>query len=345
MKIAKIIIIGFGNVGRAFARTIALKKKFVESRYGVSLSVVGVADSKGMALKSDGFSEYELLKLCEVPRSGVNLFSPYAYNYVDLKYMYDMVQPDIHVELTPANYVTGEPGLTNIMFALTRGAHVVTANKAPIVLKYKELLEIAKKRSLQLRFRSTVMGGTPLIDTIMSLRSEEIEKIEGILNATTNFILTEMHDKLIDFEEALKKAQIMGLAEADPSLDIDGIDAAAKLVILSHVIGCSISLDEVKRESLSKIKLRDVVEAIKEGFVIKYLAYFDVRRRETYVRIVKIPKTDVFAQVNGSLNAVRIKTDVGEILFVGKGGGGLETAHSVLDDVIAIAIGSEGGMR
>ncbi|MCC6057964.1 MAG: hypothetical protein LM568_03500, partial [Desulfurococcaceae archaeon] len=209
----------------------------------------------------------------------------------------------------------------------------------------KELLEIAKKRSLQLRFRSTVMGGTPLIDTIMSLRSEEIEKIEGILNATTNFILTEMHDKLIDFEEALKKAQIMGLAEADPSLDIDGIDAAAKLVILSHVIGCSISLDEVKRESLSKIKLRDVVEAIKEGFVIKYLAYFDVRRRETYVRIVKIPKTDVFAQVNGSLNAVRIKTDVGEILFVGKGGGGLETAHSVLDDVIAIAIGSEGGMR
>lgn len=345
MKTVKIVIIGFGNVGRAFARVVALKKKIIGSKYGISLSIVGVADSKGMALRSDGFTEYELLKLCEVPRSSVNLFSPYAYDYVDLRYMYDQVQPDIHVELTPANYLTGEPGLSNIVFALSRKVHVVTANKAPIVLKYRELSEIAKKNSLQLRFRSTVMGGTPLIDTIMSLRSEEIEKIEGILNATTNLILTEMHDKLIDFDEALKRAQIMGLAEADPSLDIDGVDAAAKIVILSHVIDRSIALNDIKRESLSKVKLRDVVEAIKEGFTIKYIALFDVSRKEAFVRIVRIPRTDVFAQIGGTLNAVRIKTDVSELFFVGKGGGGTETAHSVLDDVIAIALGIEGDKR
>lgn len=345
MKIVRVVVIGFGNVGRAFARVVALKKKIIESRYGISLSIVGVADSRGMALKSDGFTEYELLKLCEVPRSGVNLFSPYAFNYVDLNYMYDMVQPDIHVELTPSNYSTGEPGVSNIMFALGRGAHVVTSNKAPIVLKYNELIGMAKNRSLQLRFRSTVMGGTPLIDTIMSLRSEEVERIDGILNATTNLILTEMHDKLIEFEEALKRAQIMGVAEADPTLDVDGVDASAKLVIISHVIGRSIRLEDVKRESLSKVKLRDVIEAIKEGFIVKYIASFDVRRREAYVKVMKIPRSDVFAQVNGTLNAVKIKTDVGEILFVGKGGGGIETAHSVLDDVIAVSLGVEGGRR
>lgn len=345
MKVVRIAVIGFGNVGRAFVRVVALKKRIVESKYGVSLSIVGVADSKGMALKNDGFTEYELLKLCEVPRSGVNLFSPYAYNYVDLKYMYDSVQPDIHVELTPSNYVTGEPGLSHIAFALSRGAHVVTSNKAPIVLKYSVLMGIAKKRSLQLRFRATVMGGTPLIDTIMSLKSEDIEKIEGILNATTNLILTEMHDKLIEFDEALKRAQIMGIAEADPTLDIDGIDAAAKLVILSHIIDRSITLEDVKRESMSKVRLRDVIEAIKEGFTIKYIASMDIRRREAYVKIVRISSTDVLAQVNGTLNAVKIKTDVGEIFFVGKGGGGIETAHSVLDDIIAIALSAEGGKR
>lgn len=345
MKLAKIVVIGFGNVGRAFAKIVALKKNIIESKYGVSPVIVGVADSRGMAIKNDGFTEYELLKLCEVPRSGINMFSPYAYDFVDIKYMYDFVQPDIHVELTPSNYVSGEPGLSNIFFALSRGVHVVTANKAPLALRYSDLMNMAKKKSLFLKFRSTVMGGTPLIDIIMNLRSEDIERIDGILNATTNFILTEMHDKLIEFDEALKRAQALGVAEANPSLDVEGLDAAAKLVILSHVIGYSVKLDDVKRETLSKVKLRDVVEAIKEGYIIKYIASLDARKREAWVKVLRIPRSDVFAQINGTLNAVKIKTDIGEFFFVGKGGGGIETAHSVLDDVIAIALSVEGDKR
>lgn len=341
----KVVVVGFGNVGRAFVRVIALKKKILESKYGVPIDVVGVVDSKGMALKSDGFTEYELLKISEVPRSGISMFSPYARDIVDLEYMYNQVQPDIHIELTPSNYTNGEPGLSHIMFALGRGAHVVTANKAPLVLKYKELMELARQKSLHIKFRSTVMGGTPLIDTISSMRSEDIERVEGILNATTNFVLSEMHDKLIEFDEALRKAQIIGVAEADPSLDIEGVDAAAKLIILSHIIGCSIRLEDVRRDGLSKVRLRDVVEAIKEGFVIKYIAMLDVQRKEAWVKIAKIPKSDIFAQISGTLNAVRIRTDVGEIFFVGKGGGGLETAHSVLDDVLAIALGIKGDRR
>lgn len=341
LKTFRIVVIGFGSVGRAFARVLALKRKMIEDKYGVVLTVVGVADSKGMAVKYEGFTEYELLKLSEVPRSGVNLFIPYAYSYADLKYMYDAVQPDIHIELTPANYINGEPGLSNITFALSRGVHVVTANKAPLVLKFKELMNLARSKKISIRFRSTVMGGTPLIDMIMSLKSEDIERIDGILNATTNFILTEMHEKLIDFDEALKRAQAMGIAEADPTLDIDGVDAAAKLVILSYVIGHELKLDEVERESLSKVKLRDVVEAFKEGYTIKYIASLDVQGRKASVKISRISRNDVFAQINGTLNAVRIRSNTGDLFFVGKGGGGVETAHSVLDDVLAIALSSE----
>ncbi|MEM1568875.1 MAG: hypothetical protein QXI84_10370, partial [Thermofilaceae archaeon] len=265
MNTTKIVIVGFGNVGRAFARTLALKRKIIENKYAVSPVVVGVVDSKGMAVKSEGFTDYELLKLSELPRSGVNMFSPYARSYVDLNYVYDVAQPDIHVELTPSNYETGEPGVSNILLALNRGIHVVTANKAPIALKIRRVNEHCEEKSLYLKFRSTVMGGSPLIDTLLSLKSEDVERIDSILNVTTNYILTEIHDKLMDFNDALRKAQSLGIAEANPSLDVDGLDAAAKLTILSHVIGYSVKLGDVRRESLSNVGLRNVIEAVKEG--------------------------------------------------------------------------------
>ena len=341
----RVAVVGFGNLGRAFVRVAAMKRKSIEKKYGVLLDVVAVVDSKGMALKSDGFTDYELLKLSEVPRSGVNMFSPYAVDFVDLEYMYNKVQPDIHIELTSANYVTGEPALQNVMFAIGRGVHVITANKAPLVLKFKEVMDLAKQKSVYVKFRPAVMGGTPLIDTLMSMKSEDVEQIEGILNATANFILTEMHEKLIDFDEALKRAQALGIVEANPLLDIEGIDAAAKLVVISNVIGYNLTLDKVERESVSKVSLRDIIEAIKQGYVIKYLASLDTRSGKASVKVVKIHKSNIFAQIDGILNAVRVKSDVGGLFFVGKGGGGIETAHSIIDDIIDIVSRIEGERR
>ncbi len=336
-KKISIAIIGFGSVGRALARILALKKRDICKKHGIDISVVAIVDSKGMAIKPEGFDEYELLKLSELPRSSVNLFKPYAVEGVDVKKLYDTITPDIHVELTPSNYITGEPGVDNVFFAISRGAHVVLANKAPLALRFGELMDMARGRGLEVRFRATVLGGTPFIDTLMSMKSYEIDRIEGIINATTNFILTEMHDKLIEFGEALRIAQALGIAEANPSLDIDGIDAAAKLVIISNIVRAPIKLDSIYRESLSKVTLRDVIDAIKQGYVIKYIATLDARERIASVRISRIPRNDVFAQINGTLNGLRIKTDVTELMFIGRGGGGIETAHSVLDDIISIA--------
>jgi homoserine dehydrogenase len=328
-----VAVIGFGTVGRSLARLIAEKFDYVE-KLGIRLKVVALADSKGMVLKPDGFNNYELLKLCELPRSSLKNW-PGALDF-DLKLLYDEVQPDVHVELTPANYETGEPGLSHIVHAINSGAHVVTANKAPLALKFHELMELARQHEVDIRFRATVMGGTPLIDTLLSIRSYAVESIQGILNATTNFILTEMHSRLISMEEALRKAQAIGVAEADPRLDLEGWDPAAKIVILSNVIGRKLNLHDVLREPLT-VKLSDVIECLRENQIIKYIAGLE-RSSKAYVKPVRLSKDDLLAGISGTLNAVRITTTVGEILFAGKGGGGFETAYNVLDDVIAVVM-------
>ncbi|MEM1628622.1 MAG: hypothetical protein QXP02_01000 [Desulfurococcaceae archaeon] len=340
----RIVIIGFGNVGRSLAKILSFKKPVLEKKYGIYLSVVGVVDSKGMIIKENGLSSYELLKLCELPRSGIRTYGENAYDYVDLDLLYKITQPDIHVELTPSNYETGEPGLSNLLFALNRGVNVVTANKAPLVLGYEEIMNLAKAKGVYVKFRATVMGGTPLIDMLLNIRSPEIEEIRGILNATTNFVLTTMHNELIDFDEALQKAKILGIAEADPRLDVEGYDAAAKLVILSRILGKPVSMDKIKRDSLSKVKLRDVINAMRNNHVIKYIAYIDLKNGYAEVKPFELPRSEILSQVNGTLNAVEIYSDIGKLFFMGKGGGGFETAHSVLDDILSISIARRGLM-
>ncbi|MEM1613265.1 MAG: homoserine dehydrogenase [Desulfurococcaceae archaeon] len=333
---ASLVVVGFGSVGRSLVKIVAYRGRAIANRYSLTLRVVGVVDSKGMAFKAGGFEEHELLKLCELPRSGVSLFKPYARDYVDLEELYSETQPDVHVELTPSNYETGEPGLSNILRALSRGVHVVTANKAPIALHYGELMSLARNRRTALKFGATVMGGTPFIETLSHMKIHEIEHVEGILNATTNYILTEMHKNLVDFEEALKRAKAIGVAEADPSLDIEGVDAAAKLTIISHVVGRSVKMSDVERESLTTVKLKDVVEALRHGHVLKYVASLDLENGKAFVKVLRVPRENLLATVDGTLNCVRVKTSVSDLVLVGKGGGGPETAYTVLNDVLSV---------
>jgi len=341
----RVVLVGFGSVGRALARLIAYKWDFIRSRWGVDVRVVGVVDSKGMALKADGFTVEELLKLVSLPRSSVLSFKPYGLDYVDLDVLYSSVTPDVHVELTPSDYVSGAPALQNVLRALDYGVNVVTANKAPLVLAYDEVMGRAKARGVMVRFKATVMGGSPFIDMLLSMRSHDVVGVEGILNATSNFILTLMEDEMVELEGAIARAQALGVAEANVELDIGGLDAAAKLVIISNVVGKPIRLDDVRRVSLASVKLRDVMLALKEGYTLKYIARADFRERKASVEPVRIPRADILSQVRGTMNAAKIRSDVGDYLFIGRGGGAVETAHTVLDDILSIALEVEGCVR
>ena len=337
VRVIKVALIGFGTVGRSLAKLIALKGRSIEEKYNTRLSIIAIADSGGAAIKEEGFTSYELLRLTEFPRSAVSTYSPYGVPGAEVADIYRRIVPDIHVEATPSNYVDGEPGISNVLYALESGAHVVSCNKAPFVLKYSYIMNLASGKELRIKFKATVMAGTPLVDLLMSLKGYEVERVEGVLNGTTNFILTEMHENLITYEEALKKAQVMGIAESDPDLDVKGWDSAAKLVIISNVLGKSLSLGDVIRDGLSRLSIRDVYRAIKEDSVIKFVAELDLREGRASVKLSKVPKNSIFASITGTLNAVKIRTDVNEITLIGKGAGGPETAHAVLDDIITIA--------
>jgi len=337
--LVRIAVIGFGNVGRGLVKTIALKNDELARKLNINIKVVGVVDSKGMALKKDGFTDIELLKLLEQPRSSVGSYAGYGRNYVDVEELYSEVQPEIHVELTPANYDTGEPGLSNIKRALNYGLNVVTANKSPLVKAFGELTAMAQAKNVKFKYTGTVMGATPFLRALKWMRAHRVEYLRGILNSTSNYILTLMQEKLLSIEDAVKEAQLLGLAESNPSLDIDGFDAAAKLVIISNTLGHPIKFQDVERSSLRSIDLRDIVVAIKNGYVYKQISMLDLVKKRALVNVERIPMHDLLAGIKGAMNAVHIATDIGEYFFQGKGGGGIETAHTVLNDILEIALG------
>ncbi|MEM4556114.1 MAG: hypothetical protein QXH25_05015, partial [Acidilobaceae archaeon] len=316
----------------------AVKQEELAKRYEISIKIVGVADSKGIAIKRDGFTPYELMKMVEAPRSGLKDFKPYGREGTNLDVLLEETQPDVHVEVTPSNYETGEPGLSHIKTALNRGIHVVTANKAPLALRFEEIMSIAKTKNAIVKFGATVMGGSPFISMLSSMRSREVIRIEGILNATTNYILTLMQEELMEFERALREAQAIGVAEPDPSLDIKGLDSAAKLTIVSHLVGYPVRLENIKIEPLDSVTLRDVVFVAKRGQVLKYVAELDVKKSRAEVAVKALSKGSLLANVKGLDNGVVIETDVGNVALIGRGGGTLETAHTLLDDVLSLAI-------
>ena len=336
-KKVKLVLVGFGNVGRALSRIIASKKEMIESKLRVSLKVTAVIDSKGAAVKDEGFTPQELLKLTEVPRSGVSSFMPYGVPGAGVKEVYDVITPDIHIEATPSNYVNGEPGVSNVLYALGKGVNVVSCNKSPFALRFHEVMELAEARNLGIGFKATVMGGVPLLDLLRSLKGIKVKSVEGILNATANYILTEMSRERVTFDEALRRARQAGLVEANSDLDIKGWDPAAKLVIISNMLGEPLKLEDVSREDLSKILVSDVIEATKKGYIIKYVATLNLAEGSAAVYLRKLPEDDFLARTSGKMNAVKIRTEINELMLAGNDLGPESTAYGVLDDVITLA--------
>ncbi len=331
-----IVVAGFGNVGRSLVRLLLEKTGYLAERYRVDFSVLAVGDSSGFVYKRESFSREELEKLLQVPRGKV-CESGLGSCTRCIDEVFDETLPDFLVELTPANYDTGEPGLTYMLRALKRGINIVTANKAPLVLKFRELMELASRRRVRIGFRATVFGGVPIIDVVRHLAAHKIRRITGILNATTNYILSRVFYDGLSLEQAVDEARKIGVMEANAALDLEGIDAAAKAVILANVAGLNVTLSDVSRKGITLVTMDDVKRCISENKVIKLVAEIDLENKYIVVEPRELPSSHDLAQVKYLLNAVLIETDLNTIFVKGIGGGPAETAINVLSELVELA--------
>ncbi len=327
-------IVGFGNVGMGFAELLLRKREYLEKHYGFRYRVIGVVDKqKGSVYRREGLSLRKVLlhaKRGMMPRD-------YRRDMDALELIEDGT-PDILVEATPTNLRNGEPALTYIKRALELGIHAVTTNKGCIVHGYKELERIASMRGVFLRFEGTVMSGTPVISLIREqLAGCEIKKIQGILNGTTNFILSEM-EKGMSFSDALALARKKGYVERDESLDIDGLDSAAKAIILARILlHMDLSLERVNIQGIRSVTLEDILNARRRGKRIKLLVDIEREKEKIVVAPREIPMTNPLSRVEGSTNALLTYGDTLPRVFIsGPGAGRTETGQAVLSDVLHI---------
>ena len=233
------------------------------------------------------------------------------------------------------------PAKELVLKAIENGKHVITANKALIALHGNEIFEAAQKKGVTVAFEAAVAGGIPIIKAVREgLAANQIEWIAGIINGTGNFILTEMRDKGRDFKDVLKEAQSLGYAEADPTFDIEGIDAAHKLTILGSIaFGMPLQFDKTYTEGITKIEQQDVLYAEELGYRIKHVGISRKVKNgiEQRVHPTLIPERRLIANVEGVMNAVLVKSDaVGPTLYYGAGAGSEPTASAVVADIVDV---------
>ncbi|KZX17577.1 homoserine dehydrogenase [Methanobrevibacter filiformis] len=325
---------GFGAVGKGVAEAILLKNDFIKENYGFELNIVAVADSSGSAISKEGLDLKSLLEI----KSKTGKVSNYPVYGTDIKDMdvLDNVEYDCLVEATPTNIETGEPAKSLTIKAFNDKKNVVTSNKGHLALFFKELMDESQKNNVQFKFEASVGGAMPIINFAEeTLSSTDIESIIGILNGTTNYILSRMTSEGSSYENTLEESQQLGIAETDPTQDVEGIDAACKTVILANIIlGIPCTYKDVYVEGISKITSESIELALKEGYLIKLIAEVSKNALEVSPRLVK--KNSPYA-VDGTLNMATLKTDLAdEVTVIGKGAGSLETASAMLTDIINI---------
>lgn len=319
----RIALVGLGSVGRGVAEMVAKKD--------LGFTITGVADSKSGCMEADGIDIPALL----ARKKKTGLCGDTEISVIDLIKKADY---DVLVEVSPTNALTGEPSTGYIKAALARKKHVVTSNKGPISLVGRELRTLAKKNGVAIRYEATVAGAIPVMQMLEhGLAGNEILAIYGVLNGTCNFILTRMADEGLTYDQALLEARELGYAEADPTYDVQGIDAAIKLVILSNAIWDNgVKLADVERTGIDLLTADALRLAEDEGCTIRLIAEAVPRSHILRVSPRIIPKNHPLV-VEGTLNALTLKTDMAkDITLIGRGAGSIETASAIIGDLLYI---------
>lgn len=313
----KIAILGCGTVGSGVVKLLQQNSDIIAMRAGEPVTLKWVMDLDKNKCRALGIDEALITD------------------------KFDDVLNDSEVDIV-AELIGGiEPAFSFIAAAMKQGKHIVTANKDLIAVKGKDIFELAESNQVDFYFEASVAGGIPIIAPLkQSLAGNHIQQIIGILNGTTNYILTKMSREGRDFNDVLAEAQQKGYAESDPSADIEGLDAARKIAILSSIaFNSRVTLDDVYVEGISGITPEDIKYADELGFIIKLLAIGQEKdgKVQTRVHPAFLPKNHPLAAVNDVFNAVFIQGDaVGEIMHFGRGAGQMPTASSVMGDIIEI---------
>jgi homoserine dehydrogenase len=325
----KVTLLGFGNIGMAVAQALADQAGGLGGR-GLKMELVAVVDSRSAAVDEKGLDPASLV----AKKKSTGRVGEPGKNALEV---IRETESDVVLELTPANPKDGEPALSHMKEALRASRHVVTANKVPLALHYSDLAHEAGNRGIRILYGACVGAGLPVLEVgRICAEAEPIQGIDGVLNATSNFVLTKMEEDGLDYDSALSEAQRLGYAETNPTLDVNGFDAACKLVILvNHVLKEGLSLKDVNPvEGIEGITAEAVRKAAARGRTVRLVARM---RLSPEVSVMEVDARGALSVKGASNSVVFYCKDSGERVIAGPAAGAVTTSHAVLRDLITLA--------
>lgn len=339
MRTYRLALIGFGNVGQGLAQILQERGDMLAQRFGARFQIVAISDLlKGSLYDPDGLDPAKLL---DAVRASGDLAAVAAPNrgWDALRTITD-TNADAVIEISYTDLKTGQPALSHLRLALENGKHVVTTNKGPIALHFPELAELARSHDVEIGVEGTVLSGTPALRLGQDLLAGAgIRKVQGILNGTTNYILTQM-EAGATYAAALADAQARGYAEADPTGDVEGYDAAGKVVILANLLlDLPLMMADVEREGITRLTPDDIAAARAAGERWKLIGSVEPVDDgfRASVRPTRVPLDHPLAAISGATNAITYTTDLlGDVTLVGPGAGRMETGYALIGDLLAI---------
>ena len=332
-------LIGFGGVGQALIKLLIDKESYLLQQYNLKINVKYIIKSNGGIYNASGINLSEILKVID-ENINITCHNEWKDN-LNINDIIDNNDIDTLVELTSTNIETGEPGLTHIRKSLENNINVVTGNKGPILLDYKKLKVLADNNNVELKVGCTTGGALPSINGgIYDIAGSKIQSIEGVLNGTTNYILSKMANDNVDYKEALLEAQKVGIAESDPSLDVLGYDTASKIIILSNVLmNSDLKLEDLKINGIEEVRLDNIEKAKVMGNKIKLIGkvYKKDNLVKGYVTPIEIDENHPLYCVDYKNKGIYYKTDtLGDISIIGGASGTMNAAASILRDIILL---------
>lgn len=337
--VKRIILCGFGNVGRALARLLEAKQHDLEAQYDLELKLQAVVDIGGAAVAEEaGLPPGRLSDFVEAG-GAVEKFESFGLPGLAATDLLAQGSGDILVETTPTNLKDGEPARTHFMAAIENGLDIIAANKGPLVLDYRRILERARDKGVQIRFSAATAAALPTLDVgRLCTAGARIEAIEGILNGTTNYILTRMAEEGCPYGDTLQDAQRLGIAETDPTLDVEGLDTRNKIVLIANTL-FALSLDpgEVDTTGITGVTPADIAAAQEAGKVIKLIGSARLTESGPLVKVAPeaLPADHPLAGVNLSEKGISYDTDtMGRITVTGGHSSPTGAAAAMLKDLI-----------